>query len=102
MKTMRLIDADDCLSKLKPRSLKDEEWYLTCGIVKRLIHDAIDNTPTIDTLDALGICRCKDCILFKHNDVNEPYCISIHGLPSPKETDYCPYAKRKENNNKTN
>lgn len=99
---MRLIDADICLSKLKPHSLEDEEWYLTCGIVKRLIHDAINNTPIIDPLDALGICRCKDCIHLSYNNENEPYCNNRYGLSDPKETDYCPYAKRKGNSNETN
>ncbi len=93
---MRLIDADVCLSKLKPYSLEDENWYVTGGTSIRLIHNAVNNTPTIDPLDALGICRCKDCIHFRHNIENEPYCNHIYGLNEPYETDYCSYAKRKE------
>lgn len=54
------------------------------------------NAPTIDPLNALGICQCKDCIHLDYNNENEPYCNHIYGLNEPYETDYCSYAKRKE------
>lgn len=50
-------------------------------------------------LDALGVCRCKECIYLWHDANNDLFCAYQYGLKHPKETDYCPYAKRKENNN---
>lgn len=46
---MRLIDADACLSQLKPYSPEDENWQVTGGTALRLIHNAVDNTPAIAT-----------------------------------------------------
>lgn len=86
---MRLIDAD-----IANRWMERNNSFIDSHILKAI--------PTIDPLDVLGICRCKECIFFKYNDVNEPYCISIHGLPTPKETDYCSFGKRKGNSNETN
>ena len=57
---------------------------------------SIDTFEQINPLDALGICQCKDCIHFRYNIENEPYCANKYGLADPKETDYCPYARRKE------
>lgn len=57
----------------------------------------IDDFKQIDPLDALGICQCKYCIHFNYNNENEPYCNNKYGLSDPKETDYCPYARKKEN-----
>lgn len=45
---MRLIDADWVLAHLKPYEPSDEEWSITGGTAIRLIHNAIDNAPTID------------------------------------------------------
>lgn len=55
---MRLIDADWVLSHLKPYEPSDEEWSVTGGTALRLIHNAVDNAPTVD---AVVVTRCKDC-----------------------------------------
>lgn len=55
---MRLIDADEALSKIKPYEASDEKWGVTGGTAIRLIHKAIDNAPTID---AVSVVRCKNC-----------------------------------------
>ena len=55
---MRIIDADDALSRLKPYSPEDENWSVTGGTALRLIHNAINNAPTVD---AVLVTRCKDC-----------------------------------------
>lgn len=55
-----------------------------------------DHVPSEELLEALGICFCQDCIHFRYNNENEPYCNHIYGLNEPYETDYCSYAKRKE------
>lgn len=58
---MRLIDADWVLEHTKPYELSDEDWSVTGGTAIRLIHNAINNAPTID---AVPIIRCKDCAYF--------------------------------------
>lgn len=55
---MRLIDADWVLGHLKPYEQSDEEWSVTGGTALRLIHNAVDNAPTVD---AVVVTRCKDC-----------------------------------------
>lgn len=55
---MRLIDADWVLEHTKPYELSDEDWSITGGTAIRLIHNAIDQAPTID---AVPVVRCKDC-----------------------------------------
>lgn len=70
---MRLIDADTCLSRLKPYSPEDENWQVTGGTALRLIHNTVNITPTIDPIEALGICRCKDCIYFKKFRENDTF-----------------------------
>lgn len=55
---MRLIDADWVLAHLKPYEPSDEEWCVTGGTALRLIHNAVDNAPTVD---AVPVVYCKDC-----------------------------------------
>lgn len=55
---MRLIDADWVLDHLKPYEPSDEEWSVSGGTALRLIHNAIDNAPTVD---AVPVVYCKDC-----------------------------------------
>ena len=55
---MRMIDADWALGHLKPYEPSDEKWSVTGGTALRLIHNAIDNAPTVD---AVVVTRCKDC-----------------------------------------
>lgn len=62
---MRLIDADWVLEHTKPYELSDEDWSVTGGTAIRLIHNAIDQAPTID---AVPVVRCKDCEHFRTND----------------------------------
>ena len=95
---MRLIDADEIFNSINSFSELTEQRGLGKTIIpfaKQWIKFTVDNTPTIDLLDALGICRCKDCIYYLPNK----YCYEPNGLNCPKETDYCSYAKRKEDNN---
>lgn len=55
---IRLIDADWVSAHIKSYEPADEEWSVTGGTALRLIHNAIDNAPTID---AVPVVRCKDC-----------------------------------------
>ena len=55
---MRLIDADWVFGHLKPYEPSDEKWSVTGGTALRLIHNAVDNAPTVD---AVVVTRCKDC-----------------------------------------
>lgn len=89
---MRLIDADEALSKVKPYEASDEEWCVTGGTAIRLIHNTIDNTPTID---ATPVVRCENC---KHHDEEENYiyCWALH-MRCPDDSEFfCKYGERKE------
>ena len=96
---MRLIDADWVLEHIKPYELSDEDWSVTGGTAIRLIHNAIDQAPTID---AVPVVRCKDC---KHlNVVNRTelyaHCPKTNTVFLPFELDtrehFCSLGERKE------
>ena len=91
---MRLIDADWALEHTKPYELSDEDWSVTGGTAIRLIHNAIDNAPTVD---AVPVVRCREC---KHRGTDD--CIfHINGEPADEElllkldNDFCSYGERK-------
>ena len=95
---MRLIDADWVLEHTKPYELSDEDWSVTGGTAIRLIHNAVDNAPTID---AVSVVRCKDCKWFADNNGGEWYgCYMFHVVritpeDAPKPDDFCSYGERK-------
>ena len=90
---MRLIDADWVLEHIKPYELLDEDWSVTGGTAIRLIHNAVDNAPTIDTV---VVVRCKDCEYFRLNDENVPYCLNPFGLDDPESNGFCNYGREKD------
>lgn len=92
---MRLIDADWLLGHLKPYEPSDEEWIVTGGTALRLIHNAVDNAPTVD---AVVITRCKGC---KYAYINsfavssgEALC-TLSGKPMQQD-DFCSCGEPKE------
>ena len=96
---MRLIDADWVLAHIKPYELSDEDWSVTGGTAIRLIHNAIDQAPTID---AVPVVRCREC---KHlNVVNRKelyaHCPKTNTVFLPFELDtrehFCSLGERKE------
>lgn len=95
---MRLIDADRVLGLLKPYEQSDEEWSVTGGTALRLIHNAVDNAPTVD---AVVVTRCKDCVRWD----DDPDTYGTDDGPKGKcmksfETmcadDFCSYGEPKE------
>ena len=99
---MRLIDADWVLEHTKPYELSDEDWSVTGGTAIRLIHNAIDQAPTID---AVPVVRCREC---KHlNVVNRKelyaHCPKTNTVFLPFELDtrehFCSLGERKEGAN---
>lgn len=90
---MRLIDADWAIAHIKPYELSDEDWSVTGGTAIRLIHNAIDQAPTVD---AVPVVRCKDC---KQGEIDDPdfpdqyYCRAGCGWNNGGF--YCAYGERK-------
>lgn len=95
----RLIDADYVLAHIKPYEPSDEEWCVTGGTALRLIHNAVDNAPTVD---AEVVVRCKDCKHFnfehmecENEDVSTDleggaqYCLNFY------LDDYCSYGEKR-------
>lgn len=87
---MRLINADWVLSHVKPYSTADEEWAVTGGTAIRLIHNAVDNAPSID---AVPVVRCADCMYYRVAPCDQ-YCSNSYGLRTVFHDTYCPYGKK--------
>lgn len=85
---MRLIDADKAKAMLKPYEKSDESWMCTGGTAIRLIHNAIDNAPTVD---AVPVVRCQDC---RHYD--NGYCTNPYGLKLPGTKSFCDCGRRRQ------
>lgn len=94
---MRLIDADWVLGHLKPYEQSDEEWSVTGGTALRLIHNAVDNAPTVD---AMVVTRCKDCAHKERATVNEKgFLICPASGMEITPGDFCSYGEPKEGEN---
>ena len=98
----RLIDADWVLGHLKPYEPSDEEWGVTGGTALRLIHNAVDNAPTVD---AVVVTRCKDCkhlCVLNRKDIYA-FCpkTNIAFLPFEQDTRafFCGFGERKDGGN---
>lgn len=57
---MRPIDADEALAGVKPYEPSDEMWNCTGGTAIRLIHNAIDNAPTLDVVPVPELLELRD------------------------------------------
>lgn len=57
---MRPIDADEALAGVKPYEPSDEMWNCTGGTVIRLIHNAIDNAPTLAVVPVSELLELRD------------------------------------------
>lgn len=94
---MRLIDADLVLGHLKPYEPSDEEWGVTGGTALRLIHNAVDNAPTVD---AVVVTRCKNCKYScedEHGRTCEGYWYELSEYAVPVKDDaFCSYGKPRE------
>ena len=96
---MRLIDADWVLGHLKPYEPSDEEWSVTGGTALRLIHNAVDNAPTVD---AVVVTRCKDCKYLRVWNQKDLYafCPKTNFVFLPFQADtrthFCSYGEPKE------
>ena len=91
---MRLIDADWVLGHLKPYEPSDEEWSVTGGTALRLIHNAVDNAPTVD---AVVVTRCKNCKYLVNATVNaNGFLICDISDMEIAPDDFCSYGQKKE------
>ena len=96
--TMRLIDADWVRAHVKPYEPSDEEWVVTGGTALRLIHNVVDNAPTVD---AVIVTRCEDCVhwdddpdTYGADDSTKGKCMK--SFETMCADDFCSYGKRKE------
>lgn len=94
---MRMIDADYVLDHLKPYEPSDEEWSVTGGTALRLIHKAVDTSPTVD---AVPVVRCKDCASGIKSDDNK-YIICCKLGIGMEFDDFCSYGERKDETNES-
>lgn len=95
---MRLIDADFVLSRVKPYSIDDENWYVTGGTANRLIHNAVDTAPTVD---AVPVVRCGECKRWdadpdSYGKDDGPKGKCMKSLEETNDDDFCSYGERKD------
>lgn len=88
---MRLIDANWVFGHLKPYEPSDEKWSVTGGTALRLIHDAVNNAPTID---AVPIIRCKNCANGMESGDNKYIICCMLGVGMEFD-DFCSHGERK-------
>lgn len=97
----KLIDAD----AFKKSVLTDFwEHYTQCHDTDQtsLMDMVMDNLDEQPTIDAVPVVRCRDCIgkstWYKNESSDEFYICGMSGMYIVKDTDYCSYGERKENN----
>lgn len=83
---MRLIDADRLVDMLY-----DNEYTMLCPLDE--VSGVVDACQTVD---AIPIIRCKDCVYFGLNDENVPYCFNRFGLNDPEPNGFCNYGRKKK------
>lgn len=96
---MRLIDADDVLSHVKPYEVSDEKWICTGGTTIGLIHTVIDNAPTVDAV----VVKYGKWKLPKRGDKMQRVCSSCSNTVRQASVDvgqpylynFCPYCGAK-------
>lgn len=87
---MRLIDADELLSKFLryyTEKEKDGEFVFVASEIKQSFADMIVDEPTID---AVPVVRCDKCIM--HNNCFTEDAFNLCGIENP----FCCYGKRME------
>lgn len=89
----RYIDADSLIRTLYVQS--DDDGFICCGADD--LETLINAQPTADVVEVV---RCRDCEMFKLQDLNNPkhntkWCV-INGF-NPQGGDYCSYGERKAN-----
>ena len=56
----------------------------------------------VESIDAVPVVRCKDCVgkstWYKDESSDDFYICGMSGMYIVKDTDYCSYGERKENN----
>lgn len=91
---MRLIDADELLSKFLryyTEKEKDGEFVFVASEIKQSFADMIVDEPTID---AVEVVRCKNCKNYYCEDDSMPYC--TRDTIYRDENDYCSIPCRKD------
>ncbi|WP_417054700.1 hypothetical protein [Dysosmobacter sp.] len=90
---MRLIDADWVLGHLKPYEPSDEEWGVTGGTALRLIHNAVDNAPTVDAVPVVHGRWVTHYL--SGTTVAEGYVSTCCDMWNNRKSDYCPPLRAK-------
>ena len=92
---MKLIDADEFVNYLEKyldrlselaKGRNNESDILGYLLGVDFAKEEALKASIIDPLDALGVCRCKDCLYLQHDAQNELFC-AIEKLNCPKEMD---------------
>ena len=86
---MRLIDADALITEAFDLMDRDE----LLEDVPQIIKDYCDAQPTVE---AVPVVRCRDCIRWRQSKSNTAAKVCDWDRYEKTESDYCSWAKRKE------
>lgn len=89
----RLIYADD----LKARFLVVAQSGGPVVVHVSDICKAIEDAAVYESVDAVEVVRCKDCIHYEYGKGYAPWCNHMCGLDEMGEDDFCSYGERKDN-----
>lgn len=95
----RLIDANAMKATIRPADRDDCRNAVLLSDVRKILHNFVDNAPTVD---AVEVVRCKDCVYYKpgkhFKDVNFcqrlPYYAEKGGL-NVSDEDFCSRGERR-------
>lgn len=93
---MRLIDADALVSALNNGRLKEQTGRavpFNAGVAF-----ALTMVEYAQTIDAVPVVRCKDCVYYQDNNNGYPHneC-RWRSDETPDATDFCSFGERKDN-----
>ena len=76
------------------KTLLNEQLSYGAEDIVAAVYAALQDTPTVD---AVKVVNCKDCLWYEKGKDYEPYCNHpSHGIPYPKDDDFCSYGERRD------
>ena len=92
----RLIDANALKATIRPADSDDCRNALLLSDVRKILHNFVDNAPTVD---AVPVVRCGECLScerhFKRNGEPHHYRCSFFDIEIEPQ-DFCSYGERRD------
>lgn len=76
--------------------LMKDGWHLV-KTGKSNVFIASMSLADVQTVDAVHVVRCRECLYYEKGKSYEPYCNHpTHGIPYSNDDDFCSYGERKD------